>query len=412
MSDSSDSPTSEAAPPLVSKLPDPEPVSPTVKHEDITTMPSSMTFPDTNPSGADTGVPSDNMKPDFIINTPDSVSNTSSASTDADFVGSTRTELPFYDSDLPAASANGTTEAPTFYTDDSSDANDTYNPFLANDYDYYYYNPDVEREPYDYTQVDEDAKREEALALWKNVDIPPAVNYADFTPRDLDPYFLVLPPILCLAFLLMVFVPCFILKLRDDVRELSGKERKWGSKRQRKQISHESFQVIDPEWQISGSKHGSGHGLRDVQYVKPGASNTYDKSSTSAFNHAKENPAYVEENEICTQQPLKSSSKPDPPVDYSEEEVTSARENEQEESEETQSDQNVGNKRVGSPDTDEHESNQDADEKFTNSSKTTCPKFTGWNKDLYSNGAGFGPPANIANGKPVEGSEDPTWGMY
>jgi hypothetical protein len=147
-----------------------------------------------------------------------------------------------------------------------------------------------------------------------------------------------------------------------------------------------------------------------------GRRNTYDKpnAATIPTGHAKENPAYVEENEVS----LDQQSRPDPPVDYSEEEVTCVLDKEQEESEAGRSSKDSETGPVNSPDGAEtpSENGQTAiDGNFSTAPKATYPKFTGWNKDLYSNRAGFGPPArknNGANGKPGDDPENPTWGMY
>lgn len=55
-------------------------------------------------------------------------------------------------------------------------------------------------------------------------------------------------------------------------------------------------------------------------------------------------------------------------------------------------------------------------ENFSTAPKTYT-KFTGWNRDLYSNSAGFGPPARKTSSKQEDGgspggSADKDWGMY
>lgn len=65
--------------------------------------------------------------------------------------------------------------------------------------------------------------------------------------------------------------------------------------------------------------------------------------------------------------------------------------------------------------TSENNLREDLDNSNFSTSAKSYPKFSGWNKDLYSNAAGFGPPArnnkssdNSSSGKP----EDPSYGMY
>lgn len=116
----------------------------------------------------------------------------------------------------------------------------------------------------------------------------------------------------------------------------------------------------------------------DVQYIsqQPG------KKGQNGTFAAKDNPAYVEENEV-TPSTSSASCSSEPPVDYADQEAscTLGKENEDSmRSEEAEPQQ--GSERKGSG----------SDKNFPMGVMATYPKFTGWNKDLYSDEAGLPPP--------------------
>lgn len=148
----------------------------------------------------------------------------------------------------PSHGSNNTNEY-DYYEYKSNDAVNTenietttedVNPFLLDDYDWYAYNDVPEGEEYvEYTDYDREKKRNETLALFENIGKAPPIRDVLYVARDLDPNFLVLPPLVAMALLALAFVPCVILKWRDDIREMMGKPRVYGprTRRYRKSIT-------------------------------------------------------------------------------------------------------------------------------------------------------------------------------
>lgn len=222
----------------VDKVFEPTPDGESVLPANLSGDPIDFTFLPMN-TDSNTTIQSENFIPTGAISNSDVDTALTSSPQDptqtsvTDFWNETTTELPYYNEDY------------TYHDTGEENSSNGTNPFLVFDYDWYDNNNVTRGEDYVAITEEESAKkRDEALSVFDKVSIPPAVRPLPLKSRDLNMYFLAVPPITCLLVLVFAFMPCIFLKWRDDIREAMGKQRIWGDhgkrnakKRQFQQVS-------------------------------------------------------------------------------------------------------------------------------------------------------------------------------
>ena len=93
---------------------------------------------------------------------------------------------------------------------------------------------------YDYDWEFDYEDNNDTLEDLQNFITPSPIRDSVKISRDQNPYFLLGPPVGAMALLLLLFLPCVVLKWRDDIRELMGKPRVYGQKKKKISVDKNS----------------------------------------------------------------------------------------------------------------------------------------------------------------------------